>query len=81
LTLPAPSAAAVFPQCACAPFLLPAGTDARHFSALCRSVLRFAPIDLTPDQFASVHGRNENLDVKALADAVVFYKYLLAHLM
>lgn len=74
-------AAAVFPQCACAPFLLPAGTDARHFSALCRSVLRFAPIDLTPDQFASVHGRNENLDVKALADAVVFYKYLLAHLM
>lgn len=73
-------AAAVFPDCACAPFLLPAGTDARHFSGLCRAVLRFAPIRLTPQQFASVHGKDENLDVQALADAVVFYKYLLANL-
>lgn len=73
-------AAAVFPQCACAPFLLPAGTDARHFSGLCRSVLRFAPIRLSPAQFASVHGRDENLDVAALADAVAFYRYLLENL-
>ena len=73
-------AAAVFPQCACAPFLLPAGTDARHFSGLCRSVLRFAPIRLSPAQFASVHGRDENLGVAALADAVAFYRYLLENL-
>lgn len=70
---------AVFPDCANAPYLLPAGTDARHFSDLSDAVLRFAPIRMNPQQFASVHGVDENLDVKALADAVVFYKYLLEH--
>ncbi|MEG2120113.1 MAG: hypothetical protein RRY53_07125, partial [Pseudoflavonifractor sp.] len=71
--------AAVFPEVVSAPFLLPAGTDARHFSDLCSAVLRFAPIDLTPQQFASVHGRDENLDLRALNDAVEFYRYLLTH--
>lgn len=71
--------AAIFPETACAPYLLPAGTDARQFSALCPAVLRFAPIDLTPQQFASVHGRDENLDVEALSKAVAFYKHLLKH--
>ena len=71
--------AAVFPEVACSPFLLPAGTDARQFSRQCRAVLRFAPIGLTPAQFASVHGRDENLNVDALGKAVVFYKYLLEH--
>ena len=42
--------------------------------------LRFAPIRLSPAQFASVHGRDENLDVAALADAVAFYRYLLENL-
>lgn len=67
----------IFPDAACAPFLLPAGSDARHFSELCSSVMRFAPIALNAQQFASVHGKNENLSVKALYDAVNFYKYLL----
>lgn len=70
---------AVFPDVIPMPFLLPAGTDARHFSSLCRAVLRFAPIDLTSRQFASVHGRDENLDISALEKAVAFYKHLLTN--
>ncbi|MEG1890068.1 MAG: M20/M25/M40 family metallo-hydrolase [Clostridia bacterium] len=69
--------AEVFPDVLSAPYLLPAGTDARHFSEICSSVLRFAPIVLTPQQFASVHGKNENLSVQALSDAITFYKRLL----
>ncbi|MEG0765671.1 MAG: hypothetical protein RR403_06440, partial [Pseudoflavonifractor sp.] len=65
------------PEVASAPFLLPAGTDARHFSDLCSAVLRFAPIDLTRQQFASVHGRDENLSVATLTGAVAFYRHLL----
>ncbi|MEG0901530.1 MAG: hypothetical protein RSG96_05370, partial [Clostridia bacterium] len=42
--------AEVFPDVLSAPYLLPAGTDARHFSEICSSVLRFAPIVLTPQQ-------------------------------
>ncbi|MEG0825464.1 MAG: M20/M25/M40 family metallo-hydrolase [Oscillospiraceae bacterium] len=67
----------VFPEVASAPFLLPAGTDARHFSDLCSAVLRFAPIDLNKQQFASVHGRDENLNVATLTGAVEFYRVIL----
>ena len=66
--------AKVFPQYPAAPFILPAGTDARHFTDICPAVLRFAPIRLSSQQLASVHGEDENIDVTAVAEAVTFYK-------
>lgn len=68
-----------FPYAACAPFVLPAGTDARHFSEICSCVIRFAPIEIDAQQFASVHGPNENLDIAALPAAVDFYKTVLTN--
>lgn len=67
----------VFPHVAAVPFILPAGTDARHFSDICRCVVRFAPIDIDNKQFASVHSPNENISVKAVGNAVAFYKHFL----
>lgn len=67
----------VFPHVGAAPFILPAGTDARHFSDICRCVVRFAPIDIDNEQFASVHSPNENISVKAVGNAVAFYKHFL----
>lgn len=67
----------VFPQVAAAPFVLPAGTDARHFSDICPCVVRFAPIRIDNTQFKSVHSPNENIGVKAVPDAVAFYRHLL----
>lgn len=67
----------IFPQVAAVPFVLPAGTDARHFSDICRCVVRFAPIDINAQQYASVHSPNENISVKAVGNAVAFYKYFL----
>ncbi|MEG1477406.1 MAG: M20/M25/M40 family metallo-hydrolase, partial [Oscillospiraceae bacterium] len=64
----------VFPHIASAPFVLPAGTDARHLTEICPCVIRFAPIDLDKQQFASVHSENENIDVHTIANAVEFYK-------
>ena len=37
--------------------------------------MRFAPIRLSSQQLAAVHGENENIDVTAIAEAVRFYKY------
>ncbi len=68
---------AVFPEVAVAPFLLHAGTDARHITRLCDAVVRFAPIAISGEQLASVHGKDENIDVDALPPAVSFYKTLL----
>lgn len=67
----------IFPHVAAAPFILPAGTDARHFSDICPCVIRFAPIRINNEQFKSVHSPNENIGVKAVPDAVAFYRRLL----
>lgn len=70
---------AVFPDVAAAPYLLPAGTDARHMVDVCPCVIRFAPIRINNAQFKTVHSENENIDIRAVADTVRFYRYLLEH--
>lgn len=53
------------------------GTDARRFTDLSDAVIRFAPIDIDDQQYASVHGENENISIDKLPIAVDFYKQLL----
>lgn len=67
----------VFPQVVAAPFLLTAGTDARRLYEVSDNILRFAPINMTSEQFATVHSDNENLDVSAVDGCVDFYKVLI----
>lgn len=69
----------VFPNVVPAPYILPAGSDARHMTDICRCTLRFAPIDISPEQFASVHNKNENIDVEAIGKAVAFYKEIISN--
>ena len=67
----------VFNYAVAVPFILPAGTDARRFTGLSDSVIRFAPIDIDGQQYASVHSENENINVDKSPLAVKFYKELL----
>ncbi len=64
----------IFPEVAVAPYILPAGTDARHLCEICKCTIRFAPIVMNDQQFASVHSENENISVEAVGNAVAFYK-------
>ena len=63
-----------FPDVIVAPYLLTAGTDARRFSGLADSILRFAPIDLDKKQFASIHGADEHIKISNIGECVCFYK-------
>ncbi len=63
-----------FPDVAVAPFLLTAGTDARRFTDVADNILRFAPIDLSKEQFATVHSANERIGIKNIGECVNFYK-------
>lgn len=63
-----------FPDVIVAPFLLTAGTDARHFTEIADNILRFAPIDLDKAQYASIHGANEHIKISNVAQCVCFYK-------
>ena len=63
-----------FPDVIVAPFLLTAGTDARHFTKVADNILRFAPIDLDKAQFASIHAGNEHIKIENVGQCVCFYK-------
>ena len=63
-----------FPDVAVVPFLLTAGTDARRLTDVADNILRFAPIDLSRAQFATIHGANEHIAIKNIGECVVFYK-------
>lgn len=63
-----------FPDVIVAPFLLTAGTDARRFTDVADSILRFAPIDLDKTQYASIHGANEHIKIQNIGQCVCFYK-------
>lgn len=66
-----------FPDVAVAPFLLTAGTDARRMSDVADNILRFAPIDLSKKQFATIHAANEHIGIENIGQCVVFYKDLI----
>jgi carboxypeptidase PM20D1 len=63
-----------FPDVVVVPFLLTAGTDARRLTDVAANILRFAPIDLSKAQFATIHADNEHIGVKNIGECVVFYK-------
>lgn len=63
-----------FPDVIVAPFLLTAGTDARRFTDVADNILRFAPIDLSKAQFATIHAADENIGIENVGQCVVFYK-------
>lgn len=61
------------------PYIMLAGTDARHYTKICDCVLRFVPLMMTGTQLNSAHAINENLNVEALARGVVFYVDFIRH--
>ena len=63
-----------FPDVIVAPFLLTAGTDARRFTDVADNILRFAPIDLSKKQFATIHNPNERIAITNIGECVAFYK-------
>lgn len=69
----------IYPDAPVVPYILPAGTDARTLTDVCKCVLRFAPVRMSKEQLASVHSRNENMDVSALGSCVAFYRRFLEY--
>lgn len=71
------TAARIYPGYDVVPYAMTANTDARFYTGICDHCLRFAPIEITQAQYASIHSVNECLNTTALPPAVDFYKQLL----
>ncbi len=70
-------AAEVYPGYGVVPYVMTGGTDAKYYGSVCDHCLRFAPIEINSQQYASIHSVNENLHAAALVPAVDFYKQVL----
>lgn len=70
-------AAEVYPGIGICPYVMTGGTDAKHYKELSEHCLRFAPLYIDSQQYASIHGLNENIYQSALTYGVDFYKKII----
>lgn len=68
---------AVFPEFEPVPYIMNGASDSRYFARVCDNCVRFVPFNINNQQYGSVHGINENVDVDCLPAAVDFYRYFI----
>ena len=64
----------VFPGVGACPYVMTGGTDCKFYSEVCDNAIRLAPLYIDKQQYASIHGLNENISIGVLPKAVDFYK-------
>ena len=67
----------VLPGVIPSPYIMNGASDCRYMSRVSKNCFRFTPFLISETQMDSIHGLDENIDIKALAPAVDFYKYII----
>ena len=67
----------VLPGVIPAPYVMNGASDCRFMSRVSENCFRFTPFLISEKQMDSIHGLDENIDIKVLAPAVDFYKYII----
>ncbi|MDD5293229.1 MAG: M20/M25/M40 family metallo-hydrolase, partial [Candidatus Izemoplasmatales bacterium] len=66
-----------FPDVLVSPYVILGGTDARFYTRISDSALRFSPIRVTNNDLKKMHGIDESLKLNALWEAVRFYRSMM----
>ncbi len=66
-----------FPDVATVPYFMTGASDCRFFSHLTEHHYRFVPFNIDDEQYESIHGIDENVNIDTLEPAVKFYKYVM----
>jgi carboxypeptidase PM20D1 len=69
--------AAHFPEAIPVPFLIPGGTDARHYRGMSDGVFGFVPVRLETGDLRRAHGNDERIPIDSIAGAIGFYAELI----
>lgn len=72
-------AAEVYPGVGICPYVMTGGTDSKFYQELTDNCLRFAPLYINEQQYASIHGLNENIYQGALSKGVDFYRKVITY--
>lgn len=67
----------IFGDIAVAPYLVIAGTDARHYGDVCQQIYRFCPLPAGRDDLKRIHGIDERIGIDDVARMVQFYAQLI----
>lgn len=67
----------IYPSVDIIPYCMTGGTDAKFYSEICENGIRFAPLYINNQQYESIHGLNENINLSSLPPAVDFYKAII----
>ena len=70
-------AAEVYEGIGICPYVMTGGTDAKYYTEICDNCLRFAPLYINSQQYASIHAIDENISQGALPLGVDFYKKMI----
>lgn len=68
-----------FPGVVTSPYMMTGCSDCRFMSRVSDNCFRFTPFVIDSAQLETIHGKDENVEVKNLVPAVDFYKYVLSH--
>jgi len=70
----------VFPEVIVSPTLMLASSDSRKFSDISRNIFKFAPIVVTSEDMARIHGLNERVKISDFMRSIGFYYQLIRNL-
>ncbi|WP_431198331.1 M20/M25/M40 family metallo-hydrolase [Leifsonia xyli] len=68
---------AVHPDAVVTPYIMLGASDSRHFTGICQAVYRFTPFELSADERAALHARDERIDVATWLRGIAVYERLL----
>lgn len=63
----------VYGNAVIAPYLMFAGSDAKHYDSIAKNTYRFLPVQITSEDLNRMHGTNEHISIKNYINAIKFY--------
>lgn len=76
----AAAVAVAYPDAATVPYIMMQASDARHFHRFAPAVYRFAPLEMSAAQRASIHGVDERVEIASLEAGERFHRALIERL-
>ncbi|SDL87584.1 M20 family peptidase [Sediminibacillus halophilus] len=67
----------VYPEAVIAPYLMFAGSDARHYDRIADNTYRFLPVLITAEDLNRMHGSNEHISIDNFLHAISFYQEII----
>ncbi|MGJ4843045.1 M20/M25/M40 family metallo-hydrolase [Leifsonia sp. Le1] len=71
------SISAVHPDAVVTPYIMLGASDSRHFTTISDAVYRFTPFEMSGEERATLHARNERIHVATWLRGIRFYERLL----